>query len=127
MRHTVCEYRIAFSTWLWIGRGGKGGDSAVAGEEEGGEAEAVGAVEAGVGGGEAGDDFGAGMAEGVPGTDGDDGGLRCHQRQKIRGGGSAAAVVANFEQGVGAERSGGVPAERGGDHGAFAGGFSVAF
>ena len=47
---------------LLIGPRGEGGDSSVGGEQEGSQAEAVGAEEAGVGGGEAGDDLGARMA-----------------------------------------------------------------
>ena len=51
---------------IWGGEGAVGvcgGDLAGGGEEEGGEAELVGAEGAGVGGGEAGEDLGAGVAE----------------------------------------------------------------
>ena len=84
------------------------GDAAVAREQEGGQAETVGAEEAGVGRGEALDDLRAGMAEGVLRADGDDRILRGGERQELWSGGSPAAVVADFEQGVGAERRGGI-------------------
>ena len=61
------------------------------------------------------------------GADGDDGVLRGGEGKELGRGGGPAAVVADFEQGVGAERGGGVAAERGGDHLVFAGGFGVAF
>ena len=79
---------------------------AVAGEEEGGEAELVGAKDAGVGVVEALDDLWAGMAEGVVEADGDDGVLRCDEGEELGGGGGSAAVVADLEQRVGAELGG---------------------
>ena len=69
---------------------------AVAGEEEGGEAELVCAKDAGVGVVEALDDLWAGMAEGVVEADGDDGVLRCDEGEELGGGGGSAAVVATL-------------------------------
>jgi hypothetical protein len=98
---------------------------AVAGEEEGGEAELVGAEEAGVGVGEALDDLRAGMAKGVVAADGDDGIPRGNEGEELRGGGGAAAVMADFEQGVWAEL--GCRVDEGcGDHLMLAGSLSVA-
>ena len=79
---------------------------AVAGEEEGGEAELVCAEDAGVGVVEALDDLWAGMAEGVVEANGDDGVLRGDEGEELGGGGGSAAVVADLEQRVGAELGG---------------------
>ena len=85
---------------LWTSVGGKGGDLAVAGEQEGREAEVIGAEDAGVGVGQSLDDLWAGMAKGVVAANGDDGVLRCDEREELRRGGGSAAVVADLEQSV---------------------------
>jgi hypothetical protein len=99
---------------------------AVAGEEEGSEAELVGAEDAGVGVVEALDDLRAGMAEGVVQADRDDGVLRGNEGEEVWRGGGAAAVVTDLEQRVGTELGGWVD-EGCGDHLMFAGSFGVAF
>jgi hypothetical protein len=86
--------------YLWSGGGGEDGDLAVAGEEEGGEAELVGAEDEGVGVVETLDDLRAGMAEGVVEADGDDGVLRGDEGEEVGRGGGAATVVADLEQSV---------------------------
>ena len=81
---------------LWDGGGVEGGDLAVAGEEEGSEAELVGAEDAGVGVGQSLDDLCAGMAKGVVAANGDDGILRGDEREELRRGGRSAAMVADL-------------------------------
>jgi hypothetical protein len=85
---------------------------AVAGEEEGGEAELVCAEDAGVGVVEALDDLRAGMAEGVIAADRDDGVLRGNEGEEVWRGGGAAAVMADLEQRVGTELGGGLRTTR---------------
>ena len=99
---------------------------AIPSEQEGREAELIGAEDAGVGVGEALDDLWAGMAEGVVAANGDDGILRSDESEELRRGGGPAAVVADFEHGVRAELGGGVD-EGCGDHLMLAGGLGVTF
>jgi len=79
---------------------------AVAGEEEGGDAELVCAEDEGLGVVEALNDLWTGMAEGVVEADGDDGVLRGDEGEELGGGGGSAAVVADLEQSVGTELGG---------------------
>jgi len=72
-----------------------------------------------VGGGDAGEDLGAGVPEGVVAAYGDDGFVRGEGGEEVGIGGGSAAVVADLEEGDGVEAVG--------EHGALAGGFGVAF
>jgi len=96
-RLVTSNLRLSLEDCLPIRRGRCFGDSSCWSEEEGGGAEAVGAIGEDVGGAEAVDDDWAGMAEGVVLTVRDDGVDGRDGCEELWRGGGVAAVVADFE------------------------------
>src|SRR5580765_2615556 len=122
LSHYSCWMRaggLCVGTSVGCGGDWLGLDGAVGVEQEGGEAELVGAVETCAARGDTVDDLAAWMAEGFAAADGDDGVLRRESGEEGRGSGGAAAVVTDLEQRDGREAVG--------KHCLFAGSFGVSF